>query len=800
MTPPQYNTRDQMSAILGVTLCLVLAMLVSWTIIDPVKYPIAEYLIGSGKNTGLPGFVASLLRPWQWALLSLLVAAISAVFIGELRRHAVSRALSGLNRNQAVILLGALLLWFGHAYLNPGWLLAGDAGSHIARTAHLRMGLEAGNLIAWDNYFYGGETALQFTGPLYFWLSAGMDLLLHDPNLTTKILLLLTHLGGGFAMYALVRRFEISRFAALIGSVIYSGTYTHLHLLVWESAYPQALSLLLLPLALLLVEKFLRERVWFGFTWLGLTLVDAALIVNHQATGVYIAVFVALYVMLSFGLGRAPWTRLAPLVASAGFSVAIGLFCIIPVLAEKSWVMLYDHPASLFRIEWPDSAYWLGLLRWANGDLRHASSSYIGISTIALAGFGIWQGLVSEQMRDYRKTVMALTACVLVAMVLRGSHVRHEIVLLGLLALLASVGIESLVTRPRRWSATHAILGLLVLLDLGPTAIQPLARTDKDYLNAGGEWLEKNAPNERALLAVAHDGKLAIPIGPGGPPVLYHRVPLLTGAHNLAATRVHNYFAAVIMMAENDLRTQGRLQPETAALLAMLNTSRVVADNGRGFGLPAHVVSTSVEGPLGATLRVRDATPVIFAQGLVMIESPPGLDKPVVWYESFNTSDAASQTAKLIEFVRSTFGQMAYEPASRTAERIPVRSAPAASPGSPAPTSWHGAITNYRIGFETIKLDLDSSLAGWVQLAHPWYPGQRVRWNGSIIEPNQGTFNLLVVPVMAGTNSYEVTYPRSSLRQVVNGVSAFALIAALGIVVVGQRSRQRQTRVKHDPA
>lgn len=785
--------RTPLSAVHLAALALVTAAASAWLTLDRLKYAVVRYLENEGDPSGLVRFVFGELGALDVALLAALAALIAALALLEVRGRALSAALADGRRLMPFLL--ALLLWFGHAYLYSGQLLAGDAGSHIARTAHLRMGLERGRLIDWDNYFYMGETALQFTGPLYFWLTAAIDYVIRDPDLTTKLALFALHVAGGLVCWRLALVLGLAPFGAMVSAVAYAGAFAHLHLMIWEGAFPQAVTLVLLPLALLLIERLLAERGHATLTWSLLTLVNAGLLVNHQATGVYLAVFVALYTAVRLA-SRGAWKRVGPLASSAAASVLMGAFAVVPVLTEKSAVMMYDHAEQFLRLTLPDADFFTGLLAWSNGDSRGVGAAYVGISVWMLAAWGFAGAVRAAGRSPVRSLGLILAACLLGAFMLRGSHARHMVAVIFFAALLAGLGAHLIAVRSGNIGRLPFAVLVLLLLDLGLTAVQPLARTDKAYFSEAGAYLAEQRAHERILLTRTYDGALSASIGPGGPPLLYFPVQFLVGAHNLAATHSHNYIAAAIKLVERDLRAQAALGQDTEAVLEMFNVGRIVNDSGRGLGLPDSIAGGVAEAPLGRVLEVRAPSPVIFSTRLLELSPPGELDKPVLWNESFEKP--SERVARLMELVHSIPGRMDYDPTTRSAGAIPVRTSLQGNrAGEAPPASWDGRIERYDVQLDRVQLSITSRLAGFAQLAHPWYPRLEVTWNGQALVPIRGTMNFLVVPVEAGRNDYEIEHRVSPERRGYRLLSAAVFLLVLGLAAwrasrpIVSRKRQR---------
>jgi hypothetical protein len=775
-------------AVALIAAAMLLAAFVIWMVLDPLKYKAIAFVEQGESGTALAAHVAALISPGQWIVLVLPFAMLLTGIVLEWRTGSLSLALRTLDGRQTLVLLIALLTWFGHSYLNAGYLLAGDTGSHVARTAHLRFGIDEGRLISWDNYFYIGETAMQFTGPLYFWLTAFVDYVIRNPNLTTKLTLFALHVCSGLAFFGLSRAVGLNRVAAIGATIVWSGSFAHLHLFLWEGAFPQALTTALLPFAIWMAELVLRDRRWFSGAWLALTLADAALIVAHQTTGAYLAIFIAVYTLASLMSGRAPWSRMAPLVLSATISICVASFAIVPIIVEKDWVMLYDSVSLPFRIEWPGADYFRRLISWSASDSRGTAATYVGISAIVLAGFGVWHASRSDDRIDFR-FVRIMVLLLGLAFLLRGAHVRHMIAVLFVIAMLAGFGIQTIITRAASQRVALWLLAVL-LVDLGPTAIQPLTRTDKGYFDEAGRFLVQQFPDDRVLVTNSRAHELQAEIGPGGTPLLYYRIQYLTGAHSLAATRSHNYLAATIKLVEADLRTYGKPGSTSTALLTMLNVGHIVNDTGKAMGLPDPLGEPTGE-PLGRTIRLPSASPVVFAPKIKTLEPPVGLDKPVLWNEQFASDSTDPQARATLRFVRDVASAMEVNLETHVARFIPVRAPVSAEGGADAENAgWDGQIEQYHVGLEDVRLVLHSSRKGWIQIAHPFYQTVQVTRNGAGIAVYQGALNLLVLPVDAGQNDYAIRYRTSTLRKTMAWISTVTLGIATTLTAIAALRRR----------
>lgn len=755
-----------------VALSALLGSCVLWFVLDPLKYALI-----AAQRQGVPTSAAAKaallgLPVGAWALIAAAALAAGAAVFMEFRSRALSAAVAGSSRLGTALALGGLLLWFGHAYLYAGHLLGGDTGAHIARVAHFAAGLGQDELRYWDNAFYGGATFLQFTGPLFFWLAGGVAWALNDPVVATKLVLLALHFAGGWGAYRLLRGYELPSAAAGVGAVVYAGAFAHLHLILYKGALPQALTLALLPLAFLAVDRLAAAPRHVGPAWAATVLAVAALVATHQPHGLVAGLYLAAYVLANLAVRRYPLRALLRCVTAAATAGLMASFAVVPWLFEGGEVAGSSGASPVFW-EGPDAAYFMKLLLWNNSWTSQGAPSvaYVGATSAVLAVIAVLGAAFGRRAGETRLSIAILVGLLLVSFGLRGDFLRDIVYTLFFVALLAGFGAARLMAWRGATERLALLVMLLVVLDLGATAVQPLARRDKQYLDAAGDYLATASPPRRVVLTndYAAPGDLArlmVEVGPSAGPIGYHPVQTLSGPHNMAATRVHNYAVAALKRVETELRG-GALSSDTAGLLAMLNVGRIVNDNGTGMGLPPGIAGTAAESPLGPVLPIAGATPAVFAPRLVEIVPPPGADKPALWDSSF-AAGADAQAREVGAVLDAVLAAMRFAPATATAAALPVRGGadaaaapPAGVTAPPAPV----AVLDYAVEAQLVRMRLRLPEAGFVQLAHPWYPFQAVTVDGQAVTPMRGTLNLLVLPMAAGEHVVEVAAARSPLRR-----------------------------------
>lgn len=784
-----HDTTRAGSAQLGAILtlgCVLLGTSLCWFVLDPLKYAVID-----AHRQGMSAAAAAksaLLELPSHALVLLAAASLVLLLavLAEYRGRVISTALAGSSRLASSVAFAAILLWFGHSYLYGGHLLGGDTGAHVARIAHFAEGLRHGEIRHWDNAFYAGATFLQFTGPLFFWLGGGAAWLIGDPVIAVKAVLLALHFGSGWALYRLLRQAALSRPAAAAAAIIYAGAFAHLHLILYKGALPQAVTLALLPLSFLAAEKLVVARKHFGSAWGLLVLAVAGLVVAHQPHGVFAGLYLAAFVLAGIACRRFPWTVLPRFATAAAASGLVASFSVVPWLAEAENAMAGAGGVAVFWV-WPDWEYAAKLMVWGNQWTSPGaeSAAYVGLTSIGLAAVAIIAACCRGTPIGFRRQVLILAGLLAVSFCLRGAFVRDIIFTLFFIALLAGFGAEVVLTWRRNWSRLAMIIVVVLLFDLGTAAIQPVARLDKAYLDEAGAYLGGQLPPRRTVLTNDYGtpGQITVEIGPAAGPINYRPVQTLSGPHNMAATRFHNYGVAMLKRTESDLRQEGKLGPRTAALLAMMNVGTIANDHGTGMGLPQQVTATTEDGPLGRNLEVDHPTPAVFAPHVVSLIPPQHADKPALWGTSF-TPDFDSQAQTVAKVLDDYLDAMQLDPATACAAAIPVRlpsnDVPSQAEATPLPGA-NFAVQDYVVEAQRVLVRLQVPAPGFVQLAHPWYPHQSVFVDGREVERLRSTIDLIVVALEPGEHEIEIVAVRSPLRTTFGLASAMIAAAVLAI-------------------
>jgi len=717
----------------------------------------------------------------------------------EWRRRAVSAMLWRANPTEMWVLLAVLLLWLGHSFCFPGVLLAADSGSHIARFLEMSRGFQAGFIPQWTNYQYLGSPLLAFTGPLTYILGGLLTLAVGDAVIAVKILATVVHFLTGLFYYAFLRTLGLSRSAALVASVGWTGSFAYLQMFLYRGLFPQLITVMLLPVLFLAAEHLMRRRRTGGGYWLLFALTTAALIVNHQPHAPFAAIYLALFGGISLLLGRWRWAGLVPMATAGLTGAAMAMIAILPVLEGAGWVMM-EPDSGLALLRWPTTERLLRLVTWANTRSNWGSDywAYLGIASVALAVFGAWTSLSGSATAHRRSIGLAVLPCVLLGLVLYNPVVRDIMFLGFFIGLLVALAIEGLLANRQAGHRIVLVALMLVLLDVASTAILPVARADKEFLAVAGRYLQSTAPNERGIeIGIQRDGSFQANTGPSAGVMSYFATPQrVSGHHNMAATLVHNYSGTSINLAERDLRWTGRLSTRTATLLAQLNVSRIVCTDPANMGCPETFQDASPEGPLGRRILVPDASPVLFSRSLIALSPPEGLDKPALWDPIFEFEPMAPRVAAIARFLHLYLDTAGIDPVRHTARALPVRQPPPGTTTDPADFEAVPVLEQYTVSLARVELVIAARQAGFVQLAHPWYPGNEVRINGTVTAPLQGAISLLVLPLDVGRNHIVIEPRTTPMTRLAAWISGTALAGALAVAGwLAWRNRRRPEHV-----
>jgi hypothetical protein len=715
----------------------------------------------------------------------LILVVLSSLWIMrlEISQGAYSRFLTGATAYETLIVLTLFLAWTGHSYAFPGVLLAGDAATHISRFLEVQIGLQHGVLPTWTNYQYMGEPLLWFTGPLVYVAGGTLSFLLGDPTRAAKVLLFSLHMAAGYLFYAFLLRLERGRIAAMIGSICFSGCFAILHLFVYRGVFPQAFTIVFLVLLFFSADGLFRDR---GRQWvnaLAFSLATAGLIINHQPHALFAAAYLLIFTVAALANGW--WSmRAVPLLLVAGvLGVITSTAAVLPTITEADWVMI-NAGEQPFGLHVPTFARLLHLILWK--DIRTTWGfdywAYLGLGLLIGLVAGLWAAFRGGADRSLRPVVITSSACALASLFLYNPVVRDILYMVFFVGIIAACGFDWILVRFRARQRVALALFALVLCDVMSTSIQPVARTDKAFLVSVGERLRDLGSSSRVVqIELAPGTPPAADMGPDNYASSFRvPVPRLAGDHNMAATHVHNFAATLIKQAETDLRSTQRLQPLTRDLMAAFNVGKIICNSPISNGCPDSFDPSVKDSELGRFVPISDATPVIFSRNLIRMSFGGGVEKPMLWDEDFYLKPPSVRVEHIRETLADWRKTEQFDLAHRQAAFIAVKDLPPDYVSPATDEAWRPTLESYHVGLQRTTFRFQSDIAGYAQLACPWYPGISVLVNGLKVRPLEGTLNFVVVRLPAGKTLIELRPELTGIERTSLFISLFGLIATFG--------------------
>ena len=221
--------------------------------------------------------------------------------------------------------------------LRPGLPQTDDGLFHYYRLRALDESVRAGAFYPrwFPQFAYGyGEPVLAFYGPGTYYLGEAASLIGLGPLAGLKLSLAMAFLVSGVATYGLARC-AMGRWPAALAGAAYVLLPYHLADVYVRGAFAEHWGLALLPLSLLLLERYLARPSRIG--WVALAVAWAAVVLLHNLTALMLAPAWAAYLLvLTRGQWRA-WLRPALAVPAA---LALTAFYWLPIPFESHLVGL----------------------------------------------------------------------------------------------------------------------------------------------------------------------------------------------------------------------------------------------------------------------------------------------------------------------------------------------------------------------------------------------------------------------------------------------------------------------------
>jgi hypothetical protein len=637
---------------------------------------------------------------------------------------------------------------------------------------------------------------------LYFIATALLTMATGDIHVATKLLLWACHVGSVFTMWWFLREATGRRLAALVGAIAFALTFHRVHIILFQGDLQVAVVFLLLPVALLLSERFMRTRAHPRRTFIALALVLAATILNHHGYAFFALVFLGLYWIGRMAVTPEPLARRARTVvvlgAAAGAALLMSAFLLVPFM----WGMAEHRgmPNSAFPLLIPNllgPLMLVKLFRWsALGD--GGTIGYVGLSIGAMAAIGVAHGL---RRRD--PVVVGLTAATAASLLMVHNQMSYNVKNIDFFALFVSALsawaiVAATAPGSRVWGAArgHARWGErfearaaaiaigILLLDLGLTTFQSPFREHYEFKQPVYEELAAQGPYktlERQVLrydpaqppdAFFDPNKLGIPSA-------YASVPSPLGFFHEGAGRSFAYSAEIVKQVHRDLNA-GRLGHRSVEGLYVMGVRQIVfRDRYQWFtpALPASddytvrdgILTTAHATPLLASTRVVPAGEVAGLPDDAIVREGKYLEPETFDYSGHYYDQLVGPLLDRmqVDMTRGVAGELI--------SRDPAFRADQAGSGE----ALRLAVTAYTADLKRVAVGYASNRDAAGQLPYTYFPYLRVTLDGAEVPFYRSAFNTILVRLPAGAHTIRLLGVAPPLQAAMLWLSLAAFVVTL---------------------
>jgi len=774
---PKKNTHSS-----TLTLLAFFVFISTWSIsqiIYPYKYAAHDFLANNADATSLPlEFVAS---THFIDLLLLSSALILFIFLGwiQTKKEALSELLSSGDEKKFIFILLLLAILLSNSYFEPGILITGDSNAHVARVAHFSRSIISGEYTGWSNYFYAGTPVFEFTGPLFFWIAGLLDSFLQDPDLSSKVIVLISTILSGVLFYLFTRALFASQFSALAGSLIYGFSFAHIHLVFFRGSLPQSIIFLAVPALFYSITKVVNSKTTFTPWFFILALSVFVAFLSHPTSAVFLGISAIIFVAALMLFGFITIQDFIRLVFSSVLGLLLSAPSIVPIFLESEWVVMGSAPSS-FSVRLPSASELMALFSFRDSLTGSQFESFIAYTAYCLVGFSLAWLFSATSQNKYRMVTFTFIAILTASLVIQIPYFRNIVFILFSISTLSAIGIQHI---EKIWNDGKLAILCVLVIELFFCSVYPLARTDKNFVFNAAESITEHFSESRVILAGGEShSSIGIPIGPNGGILARYDMLKLDGPHNITVPKTHNFIATVLLMAEADLKERGALTAATLKALCINNVAALISIREDQRGLPENIAGTEIMGNLGNVLRLNCATPILATPTLEVISVEETLKVGAIW-------GIGDKSKRISDAIRHIVNHFTLTNNGIIAEQIPVNEKPQDYVAYTNPISVD--LLNYHVSRNQVGMTLNVQGKGYLRIAHPWFPTVKVLINDNQATPIRSTMENIVVKLDSGINEILIFWHRSELRNMLQEIGSiyYAVFALSFIISFFARSR-----------
>jgi hypothetical protein len=709
-------------------------------------------------------------------LLALLI--FPALFFLSLLNRGFFRRFSSLvewassSNLRAAFFIATLLAVVTSFYLAPGEVLLGDASGFQTTVYSYYNNLLSGSMPFFSFDFFGGSVFFYYYGILYFFIAGAANLLFHNVDITAKLMLWLLHIASGVAFYFVARRFAKGN-AAICASLLYALAFEHVGQIMITGRFLDAMQYVLLPLAVLLVEKQLAGEIGFLRGSALFSIVVTLVFLLSPADAVYIVFLLGIYSFVRLLQARSRRLFLSFALA-AGIFLLLTAFWVFPFFIEKAYV---NGTARVLNEIKPDLQLQLlsRMLMWP-GYWGQSRVFYVPLTALALslAAVIFWK-------KDSAVKASAFAAALAFAFVI-GISGRAGTPFVFFTCLLAAFGAQALFSAkvlPFAPKAVAALLFVAILIDVLPAIIQP-AYTDFSYEKSligsskidGGRILDLQTTFRTYYPNIAY---LAT-----GTPVVFGPLPE-------GAPRSFNYMAAVSCLAAHEAYDLKSTLSETSINGLYLFDAGYLIMHGEHVGADplAEFISKRSSFGLERNLSVVHLkhSPIIVASRIERITPAAHMENTESYFtkQQFNRRELNwSYTSGIIDAMNISIGD-------NNAGVIFVRDADNAVIGSESKPTVR--VVNFEASPTSVAMVVESSADAFARLSYSYFPWVDVYVNGQKAEVYQTEFSFMAIKLGKGESTIELRSSLSSSQKLFGIISILAAVLVIALLLIRPAGR-----------
>ncbi len=781
-------------------LFLLISALLNLSILPEVKQCILnEHFYGTASLTSAAVYIkcAQQLLPAKWLQIAITVAALVAIIALKPLR---ALADASQNTKHALLLLLTMTTGFLMAYFQPGRMLLYDGVVFQAAAQSYYEIFSSGQL---PHFFFPwalGSMHTAYHGQIFFALTGLMNFMLHNIDMAFRTASFLLHILSGVAAFYLAKYVLKDNRAALIAGLIYALIPEHTLKMLLLGRTIAAPIYALLPVAILLIERFIDGRTGKKSlaAWLGL--ISAAMFLSSPQDAQVTIVLLFGYFFARMLLKEKSAGQLAKTAAITAAAAALFLlltsYWTVPYILESEHVNTLQQKAIYeYKPKLPELGTAAKIAIPAAGILQlmklniDFSLDYFGLTALILAAAAI------AKSGDKRIRLAGIYGA---AALLLGLFITQRAGIFAALMVSIAAAAGSMKILPKLQFRKHSlapvafgVILIVVAADLGMWAFVPIMPDFTKQQKVYNEEIPQFAENARVLdlhsnrrtyypALVYMDRQAQVPFSiltVGDPKAFYY----VATAASRAAQEVYD-----------NKQELSELSEETRKALYMYNIGYVIVHPDQKGKTAAETFSDKAAALGFENLQPQvikiNATPLIISAAAKKIplisESEKGL---------FFTKGEFENRGFPWENVRAALNEMEINATTNSAAAILIADdkdnagfyAAEAAPATPQQLQLK--VIGHTVRANKVIIVAETTADSYAQLSYAYYPWMEARIDGKKTETYKSAFKLLVIRLPEGRHRIELTPKLTPLRKATAAVSLIALAAVTAMLLPWQR-------------